>query len=542
MAIWSRGFLYYAELNCGMATKGDPNPIISLFAQLFGEAETVGKDHGDAAPNAPEGAPNIDREPTLLERMKRQKKNDAVRKLEFSRLRAIIHADKGDMAPVPTTATGHSNLWSDRAAPRPTRPSSLDQVKGADVQLTTWWGNTTSAASTAPAALRTAHSELSDADSSFARLDSASAPAPRKPITRTSTNPIEIGIRSAASDFAGGLFAEAQTTLSNLLGQDSLPESSAELLTTCLLEIYRGTGQHEEFELLALQYAERFGRSPIEWFEVSRESGPALANTAIANTRNSIWYCPDLLDDRALAQCIRVTSANNFSQDASGKMVCAIDWSDLKNIDPEIATSWANQINSWSKRPIELHWSGINELLDATERCKSSASTKRYMQWWLIHLELLCLLQQPELHEAVALDYCVEFEVSAPSMHKVESQIILQNALTLPNVPVASWPQLANDKHGELEEYSVITLEGSVCSDQDIGAILNTKPTGVPLTVHCARLLRIDDNRANKLIQWAKECQGRQCTLHFTHLPKLGHALFHTLGLQKYATLTAAPR
>jgi len=403
-----------------MATKGDPNPIISLFAQLFGEAETVENDHGDAAARTVPANQKRGREPSLLEQMKRQKRNDAVRKLEFSRLRAIIRADRGEVAPTPTAATGHGALWADHALPRPTRPSSLDQLKGADVPLNTWWGSTTKSAPLAPTPLNTSRTGTTEFGSAF----SAPSPAPRNPISRTSTNPIEVGIRSAATDFAGGLFAEAQATLSKLLQQESLPENSAELLTTCLLEVYRGAGQQDEFELLALQYAERFARSPIEWFEITRDSEQAQNDTSIVNTRNSVWYCPDLLDDRALAQCVRVTNTNYSGQDASGKLVCAIDWSDLKNIDPEISTSWANQINSWSKRPIELHWSGINELLDATQRCKSSASPKRYMQWWLIHLDLLCLLQQPELHETVALEYCVEFEVSPPGMHPVESQII----------------------------------------------------------------------------------------------------------------------
>jgi hypothetical protein len=444
-----------------MGTKSQSGNLLSFFSQLLGDS---GEDDA-GSPHITPRPPQNTYEPTAQEQLIRKRQNDATRMQELDQLRTILQKDRGDPSEDSTGQPSIDYHAKVQAPPLTKKSTSLDQVQGAEVQLGGWWGKTSAAAPAAPAPLRKSRgaaldshfdeaetqkppiAEEGDFDLDFTTaLTPEPAPVPR-PITAPKAepvqvpapeplaakvsaapppNPVDICLRDAARLVAEGAFLEAQLLLKEMLSSEAIDTQSAELLSNCLLDVYRKTGQREDFDNLALDYAQRFGRSASEWHTSSGDTSSVLQVTS-PNSRsdvplqvNQVWVCPEVFDDVALDELVSFASEKRTQ--------CEIDWKALRQITPGVAPRWIKQLQTWADRRLELRWSGMPALLDATQICKSGravqTNAKTCAEWWLIHLELLCLLQDPELFESTALDYCVQFEVSPPSWRTVQCTLM----------------------------------------------------------------------------------------------------------------------
>lgn len=529
-----------------MANESPPTKLISKFTHIFRESA-----EGEAAfSSAPEESETAPAALNFKQQLERKAHNDAIRVKELQQLRAIIRQNAG----LPPAADSQSSALSSRlpitrAAPL-VRPALPDLSGPGTTDLSQWWGAPAEPAPKPRSQVAETPKFDEDMDLDFVNMlsneatpdqFSATEKGPKlelesvhepvrgqepEPEPELLFDPVDACLEQAALLYAQGDFSAAAGALSEMLQDSGLSGDAAELLIFSLLDVYRCSGQQESFDALALDYANRYGRSPGEWYCVpdlvasSELEQPKQQNASRTDSPESYWNCPAILDAQALAACV--------VHNPSSTNICRINWENLQSIESEIAPNFANQIENWQKQAIELHWSRTDVLLGALDICKNTNITAVDAQWWLIHLNLLSLLQQREEFEEIALAYCMRFEYSAPE-YKPQTNKILQI-----QVPKQSEP-------AGLNHYAKAELRGNILGDagSTIHSLEATCQSVKYITISCAQLGRVEDSAAEALLIWATKTQAKGCEIRFTHLPRMVLIRMNKLGIQKVAKLTS---
>ncbi|MFZ3128649.1 MAG: hypothetical protein WA136_11615, partial [Rhodoferax sp.] len=179
--------------------------------------------------------------------------------------------------------------------------------------------------------------------------------------------PLESGLQDAAMRFAEGDTAAAEAVLLGLLQSDAINAETVDNVVFALFDLYRATGQQDGFDVVAMDYAERFGRSPAEWFSLpdrlGRGAGAAVAAAPAAARglpdQGAAWLCPSVLDAQALA-ALRARFPGPTAN-------WHVDWTPLTEIAPQAAAAVSEVFTYWCDHPVQLHWSGVDRLLHALE-------------------------------------------------------------------------------------------------------------------------------------------------------------------------------
>ncbi|MBK7000884.1 MAG: STAS domain-containing protein [Rhodoferax sp.] len=404
-----------------------------------------------------------------------------------------------------------------------------------------------------------------DLDLDFTHLAAVSATPgtsalPPSVTEENQASPLESGLQNAAIYFAEGDTASAEAVLLDLLQGDAVTPGDADLLTFALLDLYRATGQQDGFDVVAMDYAERFSRSPAEWFSLPERIQHAAADAVAAapppapketsdhieaQKQDASWVCPSLLDEAALtALKMRFpgTNAEWF-----------VDWEPLSLITSQLVTALSDLINFWSANPVQLHWSGVEKLLYAMALHTPADDSTADPQWWLMRMEVLCILGQQEEFESLALDYCVVYEVSPPSWKQVKCQFN-QNARAKSRKTGAPGiaQESAADAHQDTElvplpdaqdssvQYANCALVGDILGDaaEALAKLAEASRASSQVLVSCALLLRIDFSAAGALLNWAATCESEGCYVHFVQVPRLVAIFFQMLGLDRHAKIS----
>lgn len=518
-----------------MATKSTTNKLLGKLTDLFRKPDT--EEAQDSEQSVQPEAVAAD-DSAFQQMLKQRRRNDAIRAYEFNLLRNVIRGGE-------TVAT-HAALDSALASPQTRssgmasirRNSILDKIDGAEAHLEQWWGGSSAhtpvSRQVAPAAGTKADraGEEDDLDLDFTGPLAISEDPPPA-VAAPALSALQQGQQDAALMYAQGEFEAAATLLKSLLETPDLAPDAAEMLTFSLFDVYRCSGQQESFEALALDYAQRFGRSPAEWFTLSNPEAEAMQ----AQQELAFWKCPAVLDATALADCIAHHPADG--------QVCFINWLSLQYIDAPVAAAFARQLTAWCASTMELRWIGVDALMAALQMCRVSGDVAASQPWWLVQMDMLCLMQQPQAFEELALEYCVAFEVSPPSWKQVNCKLVrpdevdavLEFATTVPSGPFDA----AASAH---PEQTVFELSGNILGEnpQALRQLRGAARTASQMVVSCARLGRIDHQAAPQLLGWAEECHARGCGLQFIYVPRLVLTYFHMLGMQKLASLSAGLR
>ena len=533
-----------------MVTKSSSTRLLSRFAQLFRDADA--DDDSDSRRSDPAVAVTP-AEPSLKVRMARKRHNDAIKAKELNQLRAILQDGRGIKRPEFTDLASPSALVRTSGMGALERNSILDKIDGAEAHLENWWGTTTmsapmttaplpSQAPPAPAAF------IDDMDLDFTDMLTAAEPEPERPEPaknapleeeEVALSALETCLRDAALHHAEGEFNEAQQLLEQMLDDANLGPEAAESLTYALFDVYRCTGQQDRFDALALDYANRFSRSPGEWFSLAELTGDSRTESAAAESsfselaQETTWRCPAILDQQSLADCISrspATATHSF-----------INWEALQHINNAIAPALAGQLKIWCDHPVDLHWTGLEALLAAVQMCKVTGDVSKDVAWWLIHLDLLCIQQQAEAYEDMAMDYCITFEVSPPSWQPAKCKLasdvdfavssdFASTAASLEEVPSNQSPYTNYELRGNLTGEARRPMRALRAASRTVGQI----------TVSCSHLGRVDFNAASALLNWAVSSESRGCQVQFINLPRLVLVFFEMLGMQKVAHLSSS--
>jgi len=531
--------------------------LLSKFTSFLKEMGTGHETPDSALEHAPQpGSAHALREaPTSS----RKHQDDAIRSREFTQLRALIQERRNQSARTAPAVPRLSNSVTPSAFEKRTETVADAADESAPPQLEQWWGtppgdtpapnvplslsegngegklegatNLSDLSALAPASPPAGSSE-GDFDLDFTALlsDNSPTPGPAEELG-------DVRLRQAATCFSEGDFNGAEDHIMAALATPNLNPEAVEMLSFSLFDIYRATGQKDHFEAAALDYAERNGRSPAEWYALpallaaldqpaNSDSPPLAQDKGKSPHGQAVWTCPAQLD----ADALRGFNGSPAKPD----MPQTIAWSGLQRIAISAAPVLSSWIRYCCKAPLTLHWSGTETLLAAIAAHTHGAAEREDAIWWQMHMDLLCILQRPDDFETLALDYCVAFEVSPPSWENSPS---LLSGQTPP--PATSTAVSINGTEPLAKDAIHRALSGALIGANDPGIkALFAANAGIPfVSVSCALLLRVDTQAMEALLQWARAMQTQGTRVSFTQVPRLVLVSMLMHGLDDYATL-----
>lgn len=309
-----------------------------------------------------------------------------------------------------------------------------------------------------------------------------------------------------------------------------------------LFDLYRYSGDQESFNQLALDFAERFGKSPPEWYSLpdiwkqrNQRDPLQLTKTDRVTVDAQRWVCPATLHQSDLWAYMTGGYSDNG--------LCSVQWDSLQTIDSDAADLLLEWTEVCARSPLQIQWTGLNALVQALGRKEQDYSSfGKDDRWWRIHMNVLCIANLPEDFENVAIEYCIALEVSPPSWFdpacKWTDAASLAGA-SLPNVPPTLVP--GDSKFG-VPASRANTLMGDVLGDaaaalEMLDALARTVPI---VSVDCSYLGRVDFSAGSALLNWVHSCHQQNIDVEFLKIPRLVLIFLQMLGLERHAVLSGS--
>lgn len=349
-------------------------------------------------------------------------------------------------------------------------------------------------------------------------------------------------LEEAAIRFANGDDAGAETGLLHALQGDNLRPELAEAWMAALFDLYRATGQQARFDSVALDFANRFGRSAPAWFSTpdllghknSESVGTGGMHQALA--QEPIWTCPAELTAEALAQ-LQAVLPNSAAP-------WQLDWSALVTIAPDAVDALTQLFGAWCATPVQLVFRGYESFHGALRALTPSGDKGVSPKCWQLRMDALRVMHLQDEFELVALEYCVTFEVSPPSWQEVRCTCHLDGAGPVGGVTVEDfklsersvWSDSAQGQEATADAVRV-ELAGEIVGDATdaLRRLEAGLDGGNRLVISCAHLIRVDFSAAGSILNWviAQETQG--CQVQFREVNRIVAAFFNVIGINEHA-------
>jgi len=340
--------------------------------------------------------------------------------------------------------------------------------------------------------------------------------------------------------FANADFNQCEQALSSLCRPNALRAGHAETWLV-LFDLYRATGQQQKFESLSLEYANRFDRSPPQWYSLPRRVADAAADERpdTRGVKGDIgWVSPAVLDVEGVARL--------RSSTLQLPLPWVLDWSALESVEAEAAAQLHLLFRQWAPQPIDMRWIEADRLLQALQEAAPTGVRDADPSFWMVRLEALRLSNRPDQFDETAIDYCVTYEVSPPSWERARCQVRAGNATsstTTPSMSIVSEVHSSFLESGLLDDghagQQVATVELSGQLAGDIGGILQQldRKLGTATLVHvsCARLIRVDFIAAGDLLNWVLAKQSENRGITFVDAHRLVALFFGAMGINEHA-------
>ncbi|MDR2331203.1 MAG: hypothetical protein LBE58_16495 [Comamonas sp.] len=502
----------------------------------------------------------------LKEIMERKRRNDFVRKLEFDQLRKIRReANKSSSADGQGAASSAAMLEGGAApdaaalaAGKPAHPShTIEKINQIERQMSKqWWsGDGTSV----PAANPTAPGEVAPTSAPVpvasgsaplaAQAEAAAAPAVAAvPQAAPAALPaaafdaqVESGrfihdtdLEEAAVLFANGDAAGAEASLLALVQQRRGDLMGQLTIWLTLFDLYRATGDQTKFDFHAIEFASKYGRSAPVWFSMPQELGAKALQTGDApaeDVRLLNWQAPPVLSTAALSGL-----QGNLKRFAPP---WTLNWSRVTEVRDDVVAGLLAQFRMWADKPdARLVFVGADHLLSVLEAQTPVGDNAVAQDRWSLRMAFLRLLQLEQDFEAAALDYCITYEVSPPSWVPPRAETSSDSART--GAPAAPDMSLALDppeRKPVVADSPQAVLEGIVEGDvaRQLDGFTPMVEPGMPFTVRCDRLMRIDFVAAGSVLNWVAECQQKNVLVRFGNLHRLNAVFFNLIGINEHS-------
>ncbi|MDB5873615.1 MAG: hypothetical protein JWQ07_3057 [Ramlibacter sp.] len=360
-------------------------------------------------------------------------------------------------------------------------------------------------------------------------------------------------LEEASIRFANGDDAGAEAGLMEVLGPQGARIDHDETWLT-LFDLYRATGQQDNFETAAIDFAGRFGRSAPQWFSipeaVSRMHAPPAAAPAGGAQQPPNWTSPATFGTQTLA-------AMNVAL-GKAKAPWRLSWTKLHTIDEAAVEGLTKLFTQWGAQPVQLRFMGADNFEKVLKNFTPSGDKGINPAWWKLRMEVLRVMHRPDEFELVALDYCVTYEVSPPSWDsaRCEYKPLQEDGSYVPGHTIigeafrdslsSGMSMGYSDTHAaalnsQMSNISTVELAGQILGDatEALDTLENKLAGADVMVISCARLIRIDFSAAGTLLNWvtARQAEGRQ--VQFVEVHRLVAAFFNVIGISEHSRVLA---
>ena len=322
-------------------------------------------------------------------------------------------------------------------------------------------------------------------------------------------DPLDATAEEAAMLFSNGQDDAVRQTLCDAIKTHR--SGKAERLWLMLFDLYRLNGEQSAFELLGIEFASCFEKSPPVW--KNRSSAPPKQNPAGQSVRNLLFQGNLTEDNLNFIDSI----ANVFGKQPHLRL----DLSKITRLDNAGCKSLLALLQKARKTKQEIELLG-RDALASRVREKVLPGQASDQDCWLLFLELCQLQGRHELFEEIALDYAVTFEISPPSWES--ARVAAPEPEAPPTVPEAN------------ETANAYVLRGNV-KGQRFPDLASHAQTHDALLIDCAELERMDFISAGALLNMLTTVRQSGKPIIFRHPHHLVAELFSIVGINAVATI-----
>jgi ABC-type transporter Mla MlaB component len=345
--------------------------------------------------------------------------------------------------------------------------------------------------------------------------------------------------------FANADFNTCEEALRRITNPGGARDQHAETWLV-LFDLYRATGQHQSFESLALEYAQRFGWSAPQWYSLPQlvadaaatEESTITSRFASSATAGVGWVCPQQLDIEGVARL--------RSQTLQMPLPWVLDWSALQTVDPEAAMQLSTLLRLWSGQTLEMRWNSGERLMRVLQEAAPTGMRDADPVFWLTRMDVLRLVNRPDQFDEAAIDYCITYEVSPPSWEATRCKVLVaEEGLSTRTPELSAVSEIStNFVESALHEDAAtgtetasVELSGQLVGD--ISATLAKMEAALGkaqvVSVSCLRLIRVDFIAAGDLLNWVLSRRQENRAVHLVGTHRLVALFFGAMGINEHA-------
>ena len=345
---------------------------------------------------------------------------------------------------------------------------------------------------------------------------------------------------------------QAESALLDALRTPGQSREQIDSWSAALFDLYRATGQQNRFDTVAIDFAERFGRSAPAWFSMPELLGITSGNTIVRTIPSRledepVWRSPARFNTASVDE-LELALANAPSP-------WFLDWGPMLDMDVAAAEPLAALVGQWTARPVHLRFRNPDSL-ERVLRAGTPAGNKSVSQAaWRLRMDALRIMGRQDDFELVALEYCVTFEVSPPAWQDVRCGYVQEPSAGSQDTGSAASrsgnPEDDADTVPEaLESHAltvpmgldsttaaVVELAGEILGEATdaLSRLERARQGGERLVISCATLIRVDFSAAGSILNWVATRQSEGCQVQFREVHRLVAAFFHVIGINEHA-------
>lgn len=443
----------------------------------------------------------------LRELIEARRHNDLVRKREFEFLRKIRLQGGAE----PTGAEAHpSVLQTNISQEADDRAQTLKKIDAIEAEMSRHWWRKRPKGTGTDDTVQVAQRVSEEADAGehplFQKTEIMPVAGSHSAVNVLASDQ---RIHAAAKAFASGDDMGAELHLLLVVGQEG-GEDDVEVWLT-LLDLYRATGQADVFDARSLEFVNRFGRSAPPWQNW-------LTGSDAVTGAQPVWCSPiqpQLTDLMPLQMLVQPGAP------------LSLDWSRLAAMDEKTVRALAGLCKLWADQDLQLELKGVNRLLKYLASKAPTTVKETEHIWWDAQLAVLRLLGRAQDFEAVAMDFCLTYELSPPPWEPPKCRCLVRESDDFPAID-APPPRV-----------SQCILQGAVTGDsrpwsQDWAP---PEPGPLPWEINCHGLLRLDLMAVNDFLDWLRLQHQAGYRIHLVDVNRLVAALLLSLKVGDWARL-----
>lgn len=314
-------------------------------------------------------------------------------------------------------------------------------------------------------------------------------------------------IEEAAILFANDQAVMVEHVLQGAVHDESLGNATS-MVYHMLFDLYQITGEHDKFEHLSIEFANKFETSPPAWRESDKPD--AQANAPTSGATPSVSFSGTL--DGSIVKLLE--KAQNLAEKSR---VLRLEFAKVTSVDPVGCGLLLSILKKLQKSGNDLILVGALDLVTKIRAILEVGRRDETEAPWLLLLEILRLLNLEKDFEEASIDYCVTFEVSPPAFVAPKNKVTM--AIDEPNAEPAS----------DHYKMPVTIVDGT---DKLIASINAYASNHNPAIIDCSQLQRVDFGAAGQLLTGLAPLTATGATLEFQNVNHLVAALFTVMGLK----------